>query len=183
MLSGDISGFMNLIKSNSSFLGLVLSIFGLALGEVISLPNPLVLGLGLTLFSAWDSIGYESVARSDNRENMIRYRICQTSVQLIIIILLGGITHWNTWVVLGFIYLWWMGVCDVLFYALLNRLQVMVAYGNMSWLWWTPLGIMNRLMGRETSGVSAYYIAVYAVIMWYSIWWLYPSIRVYSLFQ
>lgn len=182
MLQGDMSEFINLIKRDWSFGALVLSILGIALAGVIPLPNPLVLGLGLTLFSAWDSIGYESVARSDRRENLIRYRIGQTSVQLLIIILLGVITHWNTWVVLGFIYLWWMGVCDVLFYILLNRLRDMVEYGNMPWLWWTPMGMMNRWLGYPTTGTSVMYISLYMVIIWYAVWFLFPIIRLKTLF-
>ena len=68
MLPGDMSTFINLIKRDWSFPALVLSIFGLALTQWVHLSYPLVLGLGLTLFSAWDVIGYESVARSDKRE-------------------------------------------------------------------------------------------------------------------
>jgi hypothetical protein len=182
MLASDLSTFINLIKRDWSFPALVLSIFGLALTQWVNLSYPLVLGLGLTLFSAWDVIGYESVARSDKRENMVRYRIGQSSVQLLTIILLGVITHWNTWVVLGFIYLWWMGVCDVLFYILLNRLRDMVEYGDMPWLWWTPVGMMNRWMGRPTRGIAVFHVSLYAVIIWYAIWFLFPIIRVKELF-
>jgi hypothetical protein len=113
---------------------------------------------------------------------MVRYRIGQMGVQILIITLMGLLSDWNTWVVLGFFYLWWMGVCDVLFYILLGRLQDMVKYGDMFWLWWTPLGMMNSWMGKQTSGISVYHIAVYAVILWYSIWWFYPSVRLDSLF-
>jgi hypothetical protein len=182
MLASDLSTFINLIKRDWSFGALVLSIFGLAVTQWVNLSYPLVLGLGLTLFSAWDVIGYESVARSDKRENMVRYRIGQSSVQLLTIILLGVITHWNTWVVLGFFYLWWMGVCDVLFYILLNRLRDMIEYGDMPWLWWTPVGMMNRWSGRPTTGISVFWVSLYAVILWYVIWWLYPAVRIHSLF-
>lgn len=182
MLPGDMNLFVNLIKRDWSFGALVLSIFGLALTQWVNLAYPLVLGLGLTLFSAWDVIGYESVAKSDRRENMVRYRIGQTSVQLLTIILLGVITHWNAWVVLGFIYLWWMGVCDVLFYILLHRLRDMIEYGDMFWLWWTPVGMMNRWLGRPTTGISVFWVALYTVIIWYSLWFLFPLIRLKELF-
>jgi hypothetical protein len=182
MLPGDMNIFVNLIKRDWSFPALVLSIFGLALTQWFEFTYPLVLGLGLTLFSAWDVIGYESVARSDKRENMVRYRIGQTSVQLLTIILLGVITGWNAWVVLGFIYLWWMGVCDVLFYILLGRLRAMVEYGDMFWLWWTPVGMMNRWMGRPTRGIVIFHNSLYAVIIWYAMWFLFPIIRLKELF-
>jgi hypothetical protein len=113
---------------------------------------------------------------------MVRYRIGQTSVQLLTIILLGVITGWNAWVVLGFIYLWWMGVCDVLFYILLGRLRAMVEYGDMFWLWWTPVGMMNRWMGRPTRGIVIFHNSLYAVIIWYAMWFLFPIIRLKELF-
>jgi len=182
MLPGDLSLFWTFIKRDLSFPALVVSLFGLALDGWFGISNPLILLLGITLFSAWDAICYEIAARSDNRENMVRYRIGQTSVQILIITLMGLLSDWNTWVVLGFFYLWWMGVCDVLFYILLGRLKDMVRYGDMFWLWWTPLGMMNRWMGRGTSGISVFHIAVYAVILWYVIWLFYPAVRFASLF-
>lgn len=183
MLPGDLSLFWTLIKRDWTFPSLVVSLFGLSLGGWINIGNPLILILGLILFSSWDAVCYEIVGRSDKRENMVRYRIGQMSVQILIITLMGLLSDWNTWVVFGFFYLWWMGVCDVLFYILLGRLRDMVEYGDMFWLWWTPLGMMNRWKGKETSGISVFHIAVYAVVLWYSIWWFsHPAIRLHTLF-
>lgn len=181
MLPGDLSLFWSFIKRDWTFVALVISLFGLSLGGWMNIGNPFILMLGLILFSAWDAICYEVVGRSDNREHMIRYRIGQTSVQILIITLLGLLSDWNAWVVLGFFYLWWMGVCDVIFYILIGRLRDMLRYGDMFWLWWTPLGMMNRWTGKETSGISVFHIAVYAVVLWFIIWLFYPSISYWRL--
>ena len=182
MLPGDMSMFVNLIKRDWTFGGLVISMFSLALTQWVNLSYPLVLILGIILFSTWDAIVYESVAKSDNRENLVRYRIGQTSIQILTIILLGLITHWNTWVVFGFVYLWWMGVCDVMFYTLLGKLNVMLDYGDMPWLWWTPLGTMNKWLGRKTAGIEVFHITLYSAILWFALWFLLPRIHHLTIF-
>jgi len=132
MLPGDLSLFWTLIKRDWTFPALIVSLFGLSLGQWINISNPLILILGLILFSSWDAVCYEIAGRSDKRENMVRYRIGQTSVQILIITLMGLLSDWNT--------------C------------------------------------KETSGISVFHIALYAVILWYVIWWFYPAVRVNSLF-
>jgi hypothetical protein len=181
MKDGDLGGFWNLIRRDYTFVALVLSLFGLGLGQYISLPYPLILTLGLFLFSAFDAIGYESVAHSPKREDLIRYRIGQSTIQWLVFILLGLLTHWNVWVLGGYVYLWWMGVCDVLFYIMLKKEEELFFYADMSWLWWTPLGFMNKLLDRSTSGREVFYITVYSSIIWFSLWFLKPMVRTFSI--
>jgi hypothetical protein len=88
---------------------------------------------------------------------------------------MGLLTHWNLWVLGGYVYLWWMGVCDVLFYVLLGKEDELISYADMSWLWWTPLGMINRLTDRSTSGREIFYLAVYSVIIWFAMWFWKPA--------
>lgn len=182
MLKGDDSLFINLIKRDWTFPAFVFSLIGLFGSAFIDIPNPLILAFGLILFTAFDVFGYGSVEQSKDRENLVRYRIIQTGFQWTLFLLLGIITHWNTWVTIGYIYLWWMGVCDMLFYVLLGKLGDMLHYGNMFWLWWTPIGMWNKWNGRETSGKEVLHITLYSAILWYAIWILFPSIQSLRLF-
>jgi hypothetical protein len=182
MRDGDDSLFINLIKRDWSFPAFVFSLIGLFISGIIDIPYPLTLAFGLILFTSFDVIGYESVAHSTDRENLVRYRIIQTGFQWTLFLLLGMITHWNLWTTIGFFYLWWWGLCDVLFYILLGRLHEMTRYGNMSWLWWTPFGIWNKLIGRETGGKEVLYLSLFSGILWYVLWVLFPTIHIMRLF-
>lgn len=182
MRDGDGNLFINLIRRDWAFPAIVFSLLGLIGGAIIDIPHPILLAFGLFIFTAFDVFGYESVAHSTDRDNLVRYRIIQTVFQWTIFLVLGLLTHWNLWTTIGFIYLWWMGVCDVLFYILLGRLHEMRHYGNMFWLWWTPIGIWNKINSRETSGIEVLHITIYSAILWYSIWTLFPSIQSIRLF-
>ena len=181
MRDGDGNLFINLIRRDWAFPAIILSLLGLWGGAIIDIPHPILLAFGLIIFTAFDVFGYESVAHSTDRDNLVRYRIIQTVFQWTIFLVLGLLTHWNLWTTLGFIYLWWMGVCDVLFYIILGRLGQMKHYGDMFWLWWTPIGIWNTINGRNTSGTEVLYITLYSAILWYSIWILWPNIRLLHL--
>jgi hypothetical protein len=74
-----------------------------------------------------------------------------------------------------------MGVCDVLFYVLLNKQKELLAYEGMPWLWWTPIGIINSSMGRQTSGKMIYSIAIWTTITWFSLLILFPSLRYHTI--
>lgn len=180
MKEGDLRGFWNLIRRDISFPALVLSLFGLAMAQWVNLGYPIILALGLILFSSFDAIGYESVAHSDKREDLIRYRIGQSTVQWLTFILLGLLTHWNLWVLCGYVYLWWMGVCDILFYIFLKKEDELLFYADMPWLWWTPLGQYSRILNKSLSGREVFYIGVYSVCMWIGIWFWKPETHILS---
>lgn len=176
METSDMKGLKNLISRDWTFGALTISFFILCLSQWVAIPYPIILLGGLTLFTSFDVYGYGSIDHSD-REYLIRYRIIQVIVQWLIGILLGLLTHWNTWVVFGYTYLWWMGVCDVLFYVLLGKFKQMLSYGDMPWLWWTPMGMFNRLAGRPTAGLEVFHVTIYSVILWLSVWVFRPSIH------
>lgn len=177
MRSSDLELFWNLATKDYTFLGLVVSLIGLISGTLFGIPHPDILIFSLLTFTAYDAIGYESVAHSDDRTNLVRYRICQTTYQWVIALFAGLLSHGSVWVVGGYIFLWWIGVCDMLFYILLNRLDEMYKYGNMPWLWWTPLGIINKFLGRDTTGRDLTIVCVSGTIIWFALWYIFPSIR------
>ena len=177
MRDGDLELLLKLVKGNPSFTEFVLSLLILLIGSIVPLYYPLILLAGLFIFTSFDVIGYESVAHSKNRTDLIRYRIIQTGFQWLTLGYMGVITHWNLWVIVGYFYLHWMGVCDVLFYVLLNKVNDLLNYGNMPWLWWTPLGILNKWMGRWTSGKEIFYLSIVITFIWFLVWFLYPSVH------
>ena len=81
MRSSDLELFWNLATKDYSFLALVLSLVGFIVGTFTGLSAPLILLCSLFTFTAFDAIGYESVAHSEDRMNLVRYRICQTTYQ------------------------------------------------------------------------------------------------------
>jgi hypothetical protein len=173
--------FLNLLRKDYAVVTLALTLVGFLFNTTVGLPVPATLVLALLAFTAFDAIGYESVAHSTNRMDLVRYRVIQTHVQWIVFILCGALTHWNLWACVGYILLWWMGVCDVLFYVLLNKQKELLAYEGMPWLWWTPIGIINSSMGRQTSGKMIYSIAIWTTITWFSLLILFPSLRYHTI--
>ena len=177
MKPSDLQLFWNLITKDYTFIGLLVSIVVRLYSAFFNVPTPDILIFSLLTFTAYDAIGYESVAHSEDRTNLVRYRICQTTYQWMIALLTYVITGGLVWAVVGYIFLWWIGVCDMLFYILLNRLDEMYKYGNMPWLWWTPLGIINKFLGRDTTGRDLTIVCTVGTIIWFILWYLIPSVR------
>jgi hypothetical protein len=177
MRPNDLLLFWNLITKDYTFVGFVVSLVGLFSAAFFNVSIPDVLIFALLSFTSYDAIGYESVAHSEDRTNLVRYRICQTGYQWVIALVVGILTHGSIWAVGGYIFLWWIGVCDLLFYALLNRFSEIYTYGNMPWLWWTPLGIINKILGRDTTGRDLTIVCVIGTVIWFSLWFLFPSIQ------
>ena len=157
-----------LIQQDWGFTTLGLSTMGLIISATIGLPHVATLTLALLLFTSFDVIGYNAVTFSPNRMDLVRYRAIQTVFQWIVFTLVGTITDWNLWTCVGYIILWWIGVCDVLFYVLIGKQKQMQGYEHMPWLWWTPLGIINKRLGRTTNGNEVYNVAIWSTIIWYS---------------
>lgn len=178
MRSSDLELFWNLATKDYAFLALVLSLVGFIVGTFTGLSAPLILLCALFTFTAFDAIGYESVAHSDDRMNLVRYRICQTTYQYVIAFFASVLSGGLVWVVAGYMLLWWIGLCDILFYYLLKKQNDLYSYGNMPWVWWTPLGMINKLLGRDTTGKELATMSFSAAIIWIIMWYAFPSIRV-----
>ena len=173
----DLELFYQLATKDYAFVSLVISLIGFIISAFMPLSAPLILTLALISFTAFDSIGWESVAHSEDRMNVVRYRIDQTTYQYIIAALATAVSGGLVWVTIGYILLWWIGLCDVLFYYLLKKEADLYSYGNMPWVWWTPLGIYNKIMHRDTTGKELATISFIGLTLWLIIWFIFPSLK------
>lgn len=176
-IKSDLELFVQLATKDYAFLALVISLIGLIVAGFTHIYPPLVLVFSLLSFTAFDTIGWESVAHSDERMNVVRYRIDQTTYQYIVAALATSVSGGLVWVTVGYILLWWIGLCDVVFYYLLKKQADLYSYGNMPWVWWTPLGIINKFLGRDTTGKELATISFIGLIVWLIIWFAYPSLQ------
>lgn len=176
-IKSDLELFYQLATKDYAFVSLVISLIGFIISAFTPLSAPIILALALLSFTAFDSIGWESVAHSEDRMNVVRYRIDQTTYQYIIAALATAVSGGLVWVTIGYILLWWIGLCDVLFYYLLKKEADLYSYGNMPWVWWTPLGIYNRIMNRDTTGKELATISFIGLTLWLIIWFIFPSLK------
>lgn len=176
-IKSDLELFVQLATKDYAFLALVISLIGLIVSSFTAVYPPLILLLALLSFTAFDTIGWESVAHSEERMNVVRYRIDQTTFQYIIAALATSVSGGLVWVTVGYILLWWIGLCDVVFYYLLKKQADLYSYGNMPWVWWTPLGMINKLLGRDTTGKELATISFIGLILWLIIWFVFPSLQ------
>lgn len=176
-IKSDLELFVQLATKDYAFLALVISLIGLIVSSFTAVYPPLILLLALLSFTAFDTIGWESVAHSEERMNVVRYRIDQTTFQYIIAALATSVSGGLVWVTVGYILLWWIGLCDVVFYYLLKKQADLYSYGNMPWVWWTPLGMINKLLGRDTTGKELATISFIGLIVWLILWFVYPSLQ------
>lgn len=176
-IKSDLELFVQLATKDYAFLALVISLIGLIVSSFTPVYPPLILLFSLLSFTAFDTIGWESVAHSEERMNVVRYRIDQTTYQYIIAALATSVSGGLVWVTVGYILLWWIGLCDVVFYYLLKKQADLYSYGNMPWVWWTPLGMINKLLGRDTTGKELATISFIGLIVWLILWFVYPSLQ------
>lgn len=176
-IKSDLELFAQLATKDYAFLALVVSLFGLIVASFTPVYPPLVLLFSLLSFTSYDTIGWESVAHSEERMNVVRYRIDQTTFQYIIAALATSVSGGLVWVTVGYILLWWIGLCDVVFYYLLKKQADLYSYGNMPWVWWTPLGIVNKYLGRDTNGKELATISFIGLILWLVMWFIFPSLQ------
>lgn len=156
------------ITRDWSFLALLVSVLGFGIAAVVPMSPVWILILAIVSFAAFDVIGFESI-RNVGGDSLIAYRICQSAFQWMISILATSLSGGLLWVGFGYTFLWWVGVCDWLYYPLRREYEY-VKYTDMFWLWWTPLGIVNKALGRRTNGVQFTIVSVSALILWFLLW-------------
>lgn len=84
-------------------------------------------------FASFDRIGWFHL-KPETETQIVGYRIIQHGY----LILLGAsLFHIGVDVSVAFIFSWYMGVCDMLYYILGKEYEYM-SYTNMYWLWWCP---------------------------------------------
>lgn len=119
----------------------------------------------ILLFSSFDVIGYYYIltnkqTRSYSKKNipLVIYRILQTIFQVLIILAL--IFFGQVIPALLFIFCWWLGTCDWLYYILTK--QPYLKLENMFWLWWSLPGIIFK---HNTSGKHLYLFSINSLII------------------
>jgi hypothetical protein len=173
--------FKELFESDWGVVGVIVGMVGIFGGPLWGFSPAVTLAASLLLFTSFDIVGYNSVALSPNRMNLVRYRVIQTCFQWTLFLTVALITEWNLWATTGYVLLWWMGVCDVLFYILVGKLRDMLIYEDMPWLWWTPIGIINKFLGRQTSGEMVFIISLWTVIIWFGSLYLVENLGIETL--
>jgi hypothetical protein len=123
--------FLSLDFSGISF---IITIFLYALTIFGVQYNPFVLYLILLInFSSFDRIGWHHLKPTDDTQ-VVGYRIIQHGY----LILIGAsLFHINPAVSAAFLFSWYMGACDFLYY-ILGKEYGFLYYTNMYWLWWCP---------------------------------------------
>jgi hypothetical protein len=159
------------IKLFADYSYVTFAVSTLALLISIFTGNPLLmLGSSVVLFSAMDAIGYfhlvwggnQNVPANNQQERLVSYRFIQTVFQLLVSIALYS--NVGLMSALSFNLMWWFGVCDILYYVLLK--QNFFGYGDMFWLWWTPIGILRSIgLIKEITAWMAVTQAVIGVLV------------------
>jgi len=146
MNNDKTQGFFKIIFKDYTFISFCISLIGVIASAIFNIPI-LALLSGVILFSAFDAFGYyyatthyqTSPQDGEYFEWMAAYRVIQTGFK----ILMGYILFTTSMcVVVTFLFMWWFGVCDWLYYILLK--QKYLIYKNMFWLKWTAWGIFTK---------------------------------------
>lgn len=140
-----------LFKEDNTFLIFLLSSLTLIFG--IYLPNIYLQVISsIFLFAAWDSFGFKYVLTQDqtipiDKESLPNagYRICQTTFQIILSVLLFSIS--GIYAAAAFMIGWWFGTCDLIYY--LCTKEKFWEWGDMNWVWWTPIGLILSIFKKD----------------------------------
>ena len=136
------------VMKDYSYISFALSILMATISVLFPSTAALVVA-SILMFASMDAIGYfhllwggdQGKEVPNYQERLVSYRFIQTGFQILLSILLfsvGGILP-----VLAFNIVWWFGFCDLMYYVLLK--QNFMEYGDMYWLWWTPIGIARSM--------------------------------------
>ena len=113
------------------------------------------------LFTVYDIIGYEAVRDKLDLTLLHSYRIIQTAFQLALVLL--AYACYGLFPALGFLLLWWFGLCDYLYYAI-GRYETKGVIWD--WLWWTPAGLCKIKITTAALQIQIIIaIWLYAIIM------------------
>lgn len=109
----------------------------------------------IILFTTFDIVGFyhlltkeQTISYNKNDIPLILYRILQISLQIVLVYVLISFNMIPEAIL--FMFCWWFGLCDYLYYIFLN--QDFTKYGNMFWLWWSIPGIVygkDKVNGRN----------------------------------
>lgn len=125
---------------------LLLTAVGVIISTALGLPYVAVLN-AVAHFAAFDAVVFRHIHQGNEQDMQGRayYRVVQAVYQYGLLILLWHFFGW--WSVL-YMALWWVGLCDWLYYVLLG-FDPIDPTGNMYWVDWTVQGIVCKLILRR----------------------------------
>lgn len=129
-----INKFIKFLKLDYSGVVFILTTLLYALTLLNFNLHPLFLYTLLILnFSSFDRIGWFHL-KPESEAQVVGYRIIQHGY----LILLGAsLFHVGAGASIAFVFSWYMGVCDLLYYIIGKEFTFM-NYKDMYWLWWCP---------------------------------------------
>lgn len=152
-----IDKFIRFLKLDYSGIVFILTTLFYALTLLNFSLNPFILYLLLLLnFSSFDRIGWFHL-KPQSEGQVVGYRIIQHGY----LILLGAsLFHLGVGPTIAFVFSWYMGVCDLLYYIVGKEFNYM-SYTNMYWLWWCPW----TYFGVEKNGKNLTLWSIIAIIV------------------
>lgn len=161
-----------IFSSDYSFIALICAFTGLLFFDNLS-PNVarlVVMFSAIVMLSALDAIIFNKILVSHNaghndetNQQLTTYRMLQGTIQIFVFVSVFIIS--GTLSALLCIILWWLGVCDLLFYILLLQTNYMFAERNMTWLWWTIPGLITRIFGGQFGGKALTLTSIAGIII------------------
>lgn len=121
--------------------------------------HPFILYIVLLLnFSSFDRIGWKHIIHINaSTMQIVGYRIIQHGY----LILLGAsLFHIDPNVSIAFLFSWYMGTCDLLYY-IVGKEYNFIKYTDMYWLWWCPWAYFKI----EKTGVNLLVWSIISVLI------------------
>jgi hypothetical protein len=157
-----------LFKRDRVLWNLVLAVINIIAGLVFNVAVPLIFA-ALIIFTAFDCYGYFYLTQdtSYGSEHLVKvavYRVCQNIVFALLIAILLLLASWHAAAM--FVICWWLGFCDYHYYILLRQTDYLKNLEDMPWLWWTPYGIILRMMKKPiNSGYLTFFTYLSIIIL------------------
>jgi hypothetical protein len=143
---------------------LLIGIIEFVIGAAFASHVAVVFG-ALVLFTVFDCYGFEYLThdyRTYGLEYEIKkaaYRIIQNMFFVLLILLIWLVDEWHAAVM--FVFMWWLGFCDFLFYDFLKKMDELDKQEDMFWLWWTPYGAILQKLGKP---IHVKYLKIFSVV-------------------
>jgi hypothetical protein len=159
----NIKDILNEITKDYSIFVLLLSTISMFLFPQYSLL------FGILLFSSFDYLVFQRIVKTDRQlTGLIPYRVVQTILQYTIGYVIYQSCGLNDFI--WYMLIWFFGVCDMLYYIIGK--ESFLQYTNMYWLWWTPIGIINKQRKIENNGYDLLFESLIIIIAYiiYNLW-------------
>lgn len=156
MVKIQLNSIFKEIFKDYSIIILLYSVIGLAV-------NMNDLFCSILLFSSFDYLVFQRIVKSDiELKGLVPYRVVQTILQYLLVyyIYINNGLDDSIW----FMLMWWFGVCDLLYY--LVGKESIKTYNDMFWLWWTPAGIVCKILGKKINYKYLYYQVATIIILY-----------------